>query len=144
MEVSRRSFIKNSTMGLAATTLLPSMLHANKSFAATKKKENAMFCYQCEQTMGGKGCTRVGICGPAVIESSGGLQPSGGVQTPWTVMLRPLTSCLSPLPSVSSSPCLASGASFPKMIRSQLCFPDPAPPELTTGPAHHPPGPWPR
>ena len=22
-----------------------------------------MFCYQCEQTMGGKGCTRIGICG---------------------------------------------------------------------------------
>jgi hydroxylamine reductase len=61
--VSRRNFIKNSTVGLAATTLLPSMLHANKSFAATKKKENAMFCYQCEQTMGGKGCTRIGVCG---------------------------------------------------------------------------------
>ncbi|SCY75523.1 hydroxylamine reductase [Alkaliphilus peptidifermentans] len=25
--------------------------------------ENAMFCYQCEQTMGGKGCTRSGVCG---------------------------------------------------------------------------------
>lgn len=25
--------------------------------------ENAMFCYQCEQTLGGKGCTKVGICG---------------------------------------------------------------------------------
>ena len=22
-----------------------------------------MFCYQCEQTAGGKGCTRVGVCG---------------------------------------------------------------------------------
>ena len=22
-----------------------------------------MFCYQCEQTVGGKGCTRVGVCG---------------------------------------------------------------------------------
>lgn len=24
--------------------------------------DNAMFCYQCEQTAGGKGCTKVGIC----------------------------------------------------------------------------------
>ena len=22
-----------------------------------------MFCYQCEQTAGGKGCTKVGVCG---------------------------------------------------------------------------------
>ena len=25
--------------------------------------ENPMFCYQCEQTAGGKGCTKVGVCG---------------------------------------------------------------------------------
>ncbi|BCJ99287.1 hydroxylamine reductase [Anaerocolumna chitinilytica] len=25
--------------------------------------ENAMFCYQCEQTFGGKGCTKSGVCG---------------------------------------------------------------------------------
>lgn len=25
--------------------------------------ENAMFCFQCEQTMGGKGCTKSGVCG---------------------------------------------------------------------------------
>ncbi len=25
--------------------------------------ENAMFCYQCEQTLGGKGCTKSGVCG---------------------------------------------------------------------------------
>lgn len=24
--------------------------------------DNAMFCYQCEQTAGGKGCTKVGVC----------------------------------------------------------------------------------
>ena len=24
---------------------------------------NDMFCFQCEQTAGGKGCTRVGVCG---------------------------------------------------------------------------------
>ncbi len=27
------------------------------------KKENNMFCYQCEQTAGGKGCTKIGVCG---------------------------------------------------------------------------------
>lgn len=25
--------------------------------------DNAMFCYQCEQTVGGKGCTKMGVCG---------------------------------------------------------------------------------
>ena len=25
--------------------------------------DNSMFCYQCEQTMGGKGCTKMGVCG---------------------------------------------------------------------------------
>ena len=25
--------------------------------------ENEMFCYQCEQTVGGKGCTKSGVCG---------------------------------------------------------------------------------
>ncbi len=25
--------------------------------------DNAMFCYQCEQTFGGKGCTKSGVCG---------------------------------------------------------------------------------
>lgn len=25
--------------------------------------EHAMFCYQCEQTAGGKGCTKIGVCG---------------------------------------------------------------------------------
>ena len=33
-----------------------------------------MFCYQCEQTAGGKGCTKMGICvhikkGPFIIVS---------------------------------------------------------------------------
>lgn len=26
-------------------------------------EENPMFCYQCEQTAGGKGCTKIGVCG---------------------------------------------------------------------------------
>ena len=25
---------------------------------------NDMFCFQCEQTAGGKGCTRMGVCYP--------------------------------------------------------------------------------
>ena len=61
--VSRRNFIKKSTMGIAASTLLPSIFSNHNVFAATDKKEKAMFCYQCEQTMGGKGCTRMGVCG---------------------------------------------------------------------------------
>ena len=28
-----------------------------------KKKGNIMFCYQCEQTAGGTGCTKAGVCG---------------------------------------------------------------------------------
>lgn len=30
--------------------------------------ETDMFCFQCEQTVGGKGCTKMGVCGkdPAV------------------------------------------------------------------------------
>lgn len=27
------------------------------------RKEDDMFCYQCEQTAQGKGCTKVGVCG---------------------------------------------------------------------------------
>ena len=61
--VSRRNFIKKGTIGVAATTLLPSMLSTNKAVAAKDKKKNKMFCYQCEQTSKGKGCTKVGICG---------------------------------------------------------------------------------
>ena len=25
--------------------------------------ENKMFCFQCQETAGGKGCTQVGVCG---------------------------------------------------------------------------------
>jgi hydroxylamine reductase len=59
--VSRRDFMKKGTIGIAASAFLPSILSSNNAFSATK--ERAMFCYQCEQTMGGKGCTRVGVCG---------------------------------------------------------------------------------
>jgi len=61
--VSRRNFIKKSTVGIAASALLPSFLSSSRLFAATDTNQNEMFCYQCEQTMGGKGCTQVGVCG---------------------------------------------------------------------------------
>jgi hydroxylamine reductase len=62
--VSRRSFIKKGTLGVAASALLPTLLRSGPAFAAEKGgKETPMFCYQCEQTFKGTGCTRVGICG---------------------------------------------------------------------------------
>jgi GT2 family glycosyltransferase len=33
---------------------------------------------------------KVAVCGPAVKEASGALQPSGGLPTPWKIMLKPL------------------------------------------------------
>lgn len=29
--------------------------------------EYPMFCYQCEQTAGGKGCTKVGVCSKTLV-----------------------------------------------------------------------------
>ena len=38
--------------------------------------DTAMFCYQCEQTAGGKGCTgRMGVCGKDA--ATAGRQPPG-------------------------------------------------------------------
>ncbi len=62
-KVSRRNFIKKSTMGVAASTLLPTILKSSDVLAANKGKKNKMFCYQCEQTYKGRGCTNIGICG---------------------------------------------------------------------------------
>ncbi len=61
--ISRRNFIKKSTLGMAASTLIPSLLSSQAAFAAAGSKKSKMFCYQCEQTMKGTGCTRVGVCG---------------------------------------------------------------------------------
>jgi N-acetylglucosaminyl-diphospho-decaprenol L-rhamnosyltransferase len=36
----------------------------------------------------------VGICGPAVIDASGALQPAGGLPKPWKILLKPLSSKL--------------------------------------------------
>ncbi len=38
------------------------VLEAVKSIFG-KKEEDRMFCYQCEQAAGGKGCTKIGVCG---------------------------------------------------------------------------------
>jgi hydroxylamine reductase len=61
-KLSRRNFIKNSTVAITGTALLPSILKTRNVHAATTEKDK-MFCYQCEQTLGGKGCTKVGVCG---------------------------------------------------------------------------------
>jgi len=60
--LSRRNFIKNGTIGIAAAALMPGILRVEKA-RAKKAPEDKMFCYQCEQTKGGKGCTRIGVCG---------------------------------------------------------------------------------
>lgn len=61
-KLSRRNFIKKSTIAVSGAALLPSVLTANRGYAKQSTTQK-MFCYQCEQTMGGKGCTRVGVCG---------------------------------------------------------------------------------
>ena len=60
--LSRRNFIKNGTVGIAAAALMPGILRVEKA-RAKEAPEDKMFCYQCEQTKGGKGCTRIGVCG---------------------------------------------------------------------------------
>ena len=46
--------------------------------------EYPMFCYQCEQTAGGKGCTKMGVCGktPEVARSEEGT--TAGFWPLWT------------------------------------------------------------
>ena len=60
--LSRRNFIKNGTVGIAAAALMPGIFRVEKA-RAKEAPQNKMFCYQCEQTKGGKGCTRIGVCG---------------------------------------------------------------------------------
>lgn len=62
-KLTRRTFIKTSAVGVAASALCPAMLRPDKLWAADAQASTAMFCYQCEQTAKGTGCTRVGICG---------------------------------------------------------------------------------
>jgi hydroxylamine reductase len=60
---SRRDFIKTSAMGLATTALSPGIFGPETAFGFASAPELEMFCYQCEQTANGTGCTKVGICG---------------------------------------------------------------------------------
>lgn len=50
-------------MGIAASAVLPAILSSTDAVAEKRKKTHKMFCYQCEQTMGGKACTSIGMCG---------------------------------------------------------------------------------
>ncbi len=61
-EISRRNFLKNSTLAVTGSALIPAFLRAPSAFAAPANRTR-MFCYQCEQTMGGRGCTVMGVCG---------------------------------------------------------------------------------
>ena len=61
-DLTRRKFLKNSTLAVTGSALLPTMFGPGNAIAKPKKGSK-MFCYQCEQTVGGKGCTRVGVCG---------------------------------------------------------------------------------
>jgi hydroxylamine reductase len=60
---SRRDFLKSSAVGFTATALAPSILGRGDAFAFISPPEPGMFCYQCEQTLNGTGCTQIGICG---------------------------------------------------------------------------------
>ena len=46
--------------GLSLDNLL---VELNKGLESSVVKASEMFCYQCEQTLGGKGCTKAGVCG---------------------------------------------------------------------------------
>ncbi len=61
-DISRRNFLKKSTLAVTGSALIPSLLASKNAYAKDASK-NKMFCYQCEQTMRGKGCTRIGVCG---------------------------------------------------------------------------------
>ncbi len=62
--ISRRDLIKTSAISLATTTLCPpALLNIKDAFGSTAEQELGMFCYQCEQTANGTGCTKIGVCG---------------------------------------------------------------------------------
>jgi hydroxylamine reductase len=62
--ISRRDLIKTSAIGIATTTICPPiLLNIHDAFGFTAEQELGMFCYQCEQTANGTGCTKIGVCG---------------------------------------------------------------------------------
>ncbi len=62
-KITRRKFIKTGAAGLAATTLCPTILRSTDAFGLASSNDLSMFCYQCEQTAKGTGCTKIGVCG---------------------------------------------------------------------------------
>jgi hydroxylamine reductase len=63
--ISRRDLIKTSAIGIATTTMCPpGWLNIKSAFGfSAAEQELGMFCYQCEQTANGTGCTKIGVCG---------------------------------------------------------------------------------
>ncbi|RJR40976.1 MAG: hydroxylamine reductase [Desulfobacteraceae bacterium] len=62
-DMTRRSFIKAGAVTVAATALCPGILGSGNAFALAPEQGTKMFCYQCEQTANGTGCTTMGVCG---------------------------------------------------------------------------------
>ncbi len=62
-KITRRKFMKTGALGVAATTMCPMILKSSDSWASVSGGDTAMFCYQCEQTSKGTGCTLRGVCG---------------------------------------------------------------------------------
>jgi hypothetical protein len=62
--LTRRDLIKNSAISLASTVVCqPALLNVKDAFGFASAQELGMFCYQCEQTADGTGCTKIGVCG---------------------------------------------------------------------------------
>jgi len=61
--MSRRCFIKTGALGVATTTLGSTLISTQDTFGMLAFQPDGMFCYQCEQTAKGTGCTVVGVCG---------------------------------------------------------------------------------
>jgi hypothetical protein len=54
----------NRVIGIASTAVCPpAFLNIKDAFGFSAAQDLGMFCYQCEQTMGGIGCTKIGMCG---------------------------------------------------------------------------------
>ena len=63
--ISRRDLIKNSTISFAAAAMCPpALVNIPDAFGISPQQQPlGMFCYQCEQTANGTGCTKLGVCG---------------------------------------------------------------------------------
>ena len=62
--ISRRDLIKNSTISFAAAAMCPpALVNISEAFGISPQQQLGMFCYQCEQTANGTGCTKLGVCG---------------------------------------------------------------------------------